>query len=144
VSKGSFYGHGRLSPDGKWMSAMEWLSADQARVIVFPFRDTPVPQREWIAVADGKSVAEEHAWSPDGTLLYIVSEADGHRCVWAQRVDARTKQPIGTLTPVAHFHRARLQMISTSSSPQRIALGPRGLVFSMDERSGNIWTAMVK
>ncbi len=64
--------------------------------------------------------------------------------MWAQGLDPRTTHPVGALTGVAHFHRARLQMISTASSPQRIALGPQGLVFCMDERSGNVWTAMVK
>ena len=141
---GMYYGHGRLSPDGKWMSAMEWLSADRARVIVFPFRDAPVPQSEWIAVTDGQTVAEEHAWSPDGSLLYIVSEKDGYRCIWAQRLDPKTKHPIGPLTSVAHFHRARLQMIATARSPQRIVLSPQGLIFSMDERRGNIWTATIR
>ncbi|MBA3885884.1 MAG: PD40 domain-containing protein [Acidobacteria bacterium] len=138
---GDYYGHGRLSPDGKWISAMQWTNADQARVMVFPFRDTPVPPEEWIGITDGNTVAEEHAWSPDGNLLYIVSEKDGYRCVWAQRHDPQSKHPVGALMPVAHFHRARLQ---TAATPQRIVLGPQGLIFSMDERRGNIWMATVK
>jgi Tol biopolymer transport system component len=142
-AKGQYYGHGRLSPDGRFVSAMEWVSADRARIIVFPFRDTPVPPAEWIAVTDGATVAEEHAWSPDGSLLYIVSERDGYRCLWAQRLDAGTKQPRGEPTPLAHFHSARRQMIGTASSPQRLALAPGGLVFSMQERRGNIWMATI-
>ena len=35
---GDYYGHGRLSPDGKWISAMQWTNADQARVMV------PIPR----------------------------------------------------------------------------------------------------
>jgi len=35
-------------------------------------------------------------------------------------------------------------MIATAATPQRIVLGPQGLIFSMDERRGNIWMATVK
>ncbi len=138
---GEYYGHGRLSPDGRFVSAMEWVSADRARIIVFPFRQTPVPPSDWIAVTDSNSVAEESAWSPNSAWLYFVSERDGYRCIWAQRLDPATKHPVGAPVAVAHLHSARRHMIGTGDSPQRLDLGPGGLLFSLEERRGNIWLA---
>ncbi|MGH9442439.1 MAG: protein kinase domain-containing protein [Thermoanaerobaculia bacterium] len=133
------YGHGRLSPDGRWMSAMEWPSAGRSRIIVFPFRNTPVPPSEWVVVTDEDSVAEENAWSPDGNLLYYVSERDGSRCVWVRRLDPATKNPLGPPTAVLHLHGSRRSMISTADGPARFVLGRDELIFSMQMKRGNIW-----
>lgn len=136
-----FYGHGRLSPDGHWMSAMEWTSEGRSRVIVFPFGDEPAPPSQWIVASDEDSVAEESAWSPDGKLLYFVSERDGSRCIWARRLDPRTKQPVGPPAAVLHLHGSRRSMVSTGPSPARMAIGPNELIFSVELQRGNIWRA---
>ena len=72
-----------------------------------------------------------------------MSEADGYRCVWSRRLDSRTRQPIGPLTAVAHFHPARQQIVSTADDPQRLDLSSMGVVFAMAERHGNIWMATI-
>jgi len=43
-------------------------------------------------------------WSPDGNLLYFISERDGFVCLWAQRLDPATKHPQGAAFPIRHFH----------------------------------------
>ena len=140
-----YLGHARLSPDGRWMALMDWFSADRARVIVVPYDGvTTATMSQVIPITDGQTVAEETVWSADGNTLYLVSETDGYRCVWSRRVDPRTIQPMGPLTAVAHFHRARQQIVSTVASAQRIDISPAGLIFAMDERRGNIWMATVK
>ena len=141
---GQTYGHAHLSPDGRWMSAMEWSSGERARVIVFPFRDAPAPPADRIAVSDEDSVAEENAWSPDGQLLYFVSERDGSRCLWARRLDPRTKHPIGLQFAVLHLHGSRRSMVSTQRSPERFALGRDEIIFSMELQRGNIWNVTLK
>jgi eukaryotic-like serine/threonine-protein kinase len=139
-----FYGHGQLSPDGRWASAMEWTSADLARIIILPFRDTPVPPGEWVALTDDQSVEEEHVWSPQGDAIYFVSERDGNRCVWLRKLDRATKHPAGPIVSVLHLHGARRSMISTANAPARIALAANALFFSVQERRGNIWKATFK
>jgi hypothetical protein len=44
------------------------------------------------------------AWSPDGNLLYFFSDSDGSRCIWARRLDPKTKKPVGTPFAVLHLH----------------------------------------
>lgn len=139
--KQGFYGHGQLSPDGRWASAMEWSSADRARIIIFPFRATPVPPGEWVALTEDQSVEEEHVWSPQGDAIYFVSERDGNRCVWMRKLDSATSYPVGPVMPVLHLHGARRSMISTALRPQRIALAQNSLYFSVQEQRGNIWKA---
>jgi len=139
--KQGFYGHGQLSPDGRWASAMEWSSADRARIIIFPFRATPVPPGEWVALTEDQSVEEEYVWSPQGDAIYFVSERDGNRCVWMRKLDPATSYPEGPVMPVLHLHGARRSMISTALRPQRIALAQNSLYFSVQEQRGNIWKA---
>ena len=67
------------------MSLMDWMAADRARVIVVPFDGvTPATPAQAIAISDEGTVAEENAWSPDGSTIYFVSEVDGYRCVYTQ------------------------------------------------------------
>jgi Tol biopolymer transport system component len=136
-----FYGHAQLSPDGRWASALEWSSADRARIILFPFRDTPAPPADWVALTEDQSVEEEHVWSPQGDAIYFVSERDGSRCVWMRKLDPATRHPVGPVMPVLHLHGARRSMISTALRPQRIALALNSLFFSVQEQRGNIWKA---
>jgi Tol biopolymer transport system component len=141
---GQYYGHGRLSPDGRWMSAMEWTSAGRSRIIVFPFRDAPVPPSDWVVVSDEDSVAEENAWSPDGRLLYYVSERDGSRCLWVRPFDPRTGRPSGPSSAFLHLHGSRRSIISTASTAARLAFGKGELIFSMELQRGNIWKLTLK
>ena len=141
---GQYYGHGRLSPDGRWMSAMEWTSAGRSRIIVFPFRETPVPPSDWVVVSEEDSVAEENAWSPDGRLLYYVSERDGSRCLWVRHFDPRTGRPAGPPSAFLHLHGSRRSIISTASTAARLAFGKGELIFSMELQRGNIWKLTLK
>ena len=79
-------------------------------------------------------------WSPDGKLLYFLSERDGFRCIWAQRLDPATKHPSGAAFPIRHFHTSR-RSLATVGDPLYIGLSVAvdKLVFSMTERTGNIW-----
>jgi Tol biopolymer transport system component len=144
---GEFYGHGRISPDGRWMSAMEWTSAGRSRIIVFPFRETPVAPAEFIVVSDEDSVAEENAWSPDGQLLYFVSERDGSRCVWVRRLDPRTRQPVGPPTNGRElFFRSGDELLAVDVSPGRnFSAGKPVVLFSRsmpDDSSGRAYNFM--
>lgn len=99
-----------------------------------------VAEAHWIPVTDGLQVDTYVAWSPDGNLLYFLSERDGFRCIWAQRLAPATKQPDGAAFPIRHFHNAReslarvdrFDLVGLSAARER-------LVFSMSELTGNIW-----
>jgi Tol biopolymer transport system component len=95
-------------------------------------KEPPVAEGEWVYVIDGLP----WAWSPDGKLIYAISDRDGHTCIWAQRLDGMTKRPIGPPFPVFHSHDVRLSLTYMTLSIR----GDR-MLFSVGERTGNIWMA---
>ena len=95
---------GRFSPDGKWMAFHARSKNTTAQVFVVPVDGAlPVPRERWIAVTDGSSEEMEPAWSPNGELLYFLSDRDGFRCIWARRLHGAGKQPVGRCLRGAPF-----------------------------------------
>jgi hypothetical protein len=86
----------------------------------------------------GARRAHKPRWSPNGGMLYFVSERDGHRCIWAQRLNAR-KCPAGPATAVFHAHEARRSLANVGIGDLGISIARDKLVFNMSERIGNIW-----
>jgi Tol biopolymer transport system component len=124
----------KFSPDGRWFGFMDAGSSGKHAYIA-PASESPVPESAWIAVMDG----ETQGWSPDGNLLYATSWRDGHACIWAQRLQPVTKQPVGEPFAVFHSHSARLSF--SNQIERTVGVGTNKLVFSMGERTGNIWMA---
>jgi Tol biopolymer transport system component len=123
-----------FSPDGRWFSFVE-IGPGGARAYVAPASEQPVPENAWIAVMDG----EAWAWSPDGNLLYVTSLRDGHLCIWGQHLHPVTKQPVGEPFAVFHSHSTRLSL--SNQIEHTLGVADNKLVFSMGERTGNIWMA---
>ena len=72
----------------------------------------------WIPVTDGSHMDREVKWSPDGGVLYFLSERDGFRCIWAERLDRLTKRPSGDPFPVFHFHHSQQSLTNLGSPGQ--------------------------
>jgi hypothetical protein len=133
---------GRFSPDGKWMAFHALTKQTTAQVFVVPIDGgLPVPRQQWIAITDGGSEEIEPAWSPNGELLYFLSDRDGFRCIWARRLNATGKQPAGAAFAVRHFHRARrsLRRITRTTGLIGLSVAPGRMVFAFGELTGNIW-----
>ncbi|HYM11181.1 MAG TPA: hypothetical protein VEU62_10630, partial [Bryobacterales bacterium] len=129
----------RFSPDDHWVS-FSATTVGRGRIFVAPFRDTGlVPEREWIAIAQGPR-DDKPRWSPDGNILYFVSERDGFRCIWAQRLDVR-KHPAGPAIPVFHAHEARRSLANVGFGDLSVSVARDKIVFNMSERTGNLWMA---
>jgi Tol biopolymer transport system component len=140
--EGAVLTDGRFSPDGKWMAFHARTKMTTAQVFVVPVDGAvPVPRPRWIAVTDGSSEEMEPAWSPDGGLLYFLSDRDGFRCIWARRLQAADKQPAADAFAVRHFHRARrsLRRMTSTTGLIGLSVAPGRMVFSFGELTGNIW-----
>jgi Tol biopolymer transport system component len=134
----------RFSPDGRWMSFQVVLEAATRRqIFITPIRSgIAAPESDWVPITDGSGLDRNAVWSPDGNLLYFLSERDSFRCVWAQRLDAATRHPSGAPFAVYHFHQARRSLMP-AQEVSRIGLSVTHdkIVFSMAETNGNIWLA---
>lgn len=133
----------RFSPDGRWMSFQIVIEATRRQIFITPIHNgIAAPESEWVPITGGSGLDRNAVWSPDGNLLYFLSERDGFRCVWAQRLSAVTKHPYGAPFAVYHFHQARRSLMPAQELA-RIGLSVTRdkIIFSMAETSGNIWLA---
>jgi len=121
-----------LSPDDHWIT---FYDNNSGRAYMVPFRaEGAIGESAWIGVDGGFR-------SPDGKLTYTVSVRDGFSCIWAQRHDPATKRPVGAPFAVFHSHNARFLLDPTEVS---LAIGRDKMLFSLGERTGNIWMAEFK
>jgi Tol biopolymer transport system component len=134
----------RFSPDERWIAFYAETGARSRRIFVAPMQgNTLAAESEWVLVTAGTDVDLTPAWSPNGNLLYFISERDGFRCVWAQRLHPETKTPLGAPFAVEHFHTGGRALLTTfRANPAQIGLSASqtGIVYSVEELHGNIWT----
>jgi hypothetical protein len=109
-------------------------------MMIAPVRDgVPVGQSEWVAVTNGTYADDNPQFSPDGNTLYFTSERDGHLCVWAQRLDDRTKHPSGAPFVVQHFHNIH-GMIADNRHRAELRMARDKIVINFAEAHRDIWT----
>ena len=133
---------GHYSPDGEWIAFNVPTGEGGFKLFIAPLRDgLALGEEEWIAVTDGSTWDGRSFWSPDGELLYFVSNRDGFLCIWAQHLDARTKQPSGEPFAVQHFHGAGRSMRLGGNGTWGMPLASDKLVVALGETTGNIWLA---
>jgi Tol biopolymer transport system component len=133
----------RFSPDGRWISFAA-ANAHGSHVAIVPFRPAAPPrEHEWISITEHRPFTQDKArWSPDGTLLYYVSDADGFRCIYAQRLDPVTRRPVGPPIAVYHSHSARRSLMNVRIPLFfELSVTADRLFFNQGETTGNIWLA---
>ena len=133
-----------LSWDDRWLALSSARPDGAAAIHLVPVRDPPTPREEWLDLADGTAVVGSPRWSPDGRLLYYLSDRDGFNCVWARLLDPVTKRPAGEPFPVLHAHRSKMKMMMPEKSWFGLAVARGRLVFNAAETTGEIYTAMLE
>jgi dipeptidyl aminopeptidase/acylaminoacyl peptidase len=131
----------QFSPDNRWIALHVRNSELTRRLVIVPFRkDLPPKESEWIPVTDGQGLDREPQWSPDGRMLYFLSDRDGFRCIWAQRLEPESKRALGAMFAIRHFHSARRSLnVFVNSGMAGPSVAADKIVFGLGDRSGNIW-----
>jgi serine/threonine protein kinase/Tol biopolymer transport system component len=140
--KESVLASAQFSPDGKWIAFDARTVHSTAQIFIVPAVEArAIPAAEWIAITPGQSEDIEPAWSPNGSMLYFLSDRDGFRCIWARALDPVSKTAKGEASPVQHFHTARrsLRRILGNGGFPGLSAVPGRLIFSFGELTGNIW-----
>jgi hypothetical protein len=133
----------RFSVDGQQVLFQETSGALDARLWIAPLKGSElIPRSEWILVTDDPLPYRQACWAPDGYQIYFLSDRDTFRCIWAQRIDPRTKQPRGSPIPVHHFHGSLTMMVPDVRDIGLNAARDR-LFFSLIESTGNIWMTKI-
>lgn len=111
------------------------------RIFVVPIENgVPAPTDHWIAIDHPSHWDDKPRWSPNGNLLYFISDRDGYLCLWAQKLANRTKAPVGTPFPVYHFHSARLSTANLDMSVLEIGVAKDKIIVGLGELTGNAWS----
>ena len=130
-----------LSMDGRY-AVSYGRTGGIARVNLLPiFEDRITTEKEIIAVTEGAHMNILPEIAPNGNIVYFYSNRDGWQCLWAQRLNAQTKRPEGAPFAVKHFHSARVSPAHVAGGRRRIDTARDKIVFTMAERTGNIWRA---
>jgi hypothetical protein len=109
-------------------------------VVVVPFRPGALLGREaWIPLTAGDAIAIMPTWSPDGGLIYYLTDRDGSFCIWAQRIDRASGRPSGNPFAVWHFHEAHRSMAGIPLPLRGLAIAGDRIVTTLVESTGNIW-----
>src|SRR5262249_20915580 len=131
----------KYSPDDQWLTFGAGSDPSDSRVYIVKLQNGVVdPGSRWIAVGDEHGWTDKPTWSPDGNTLYFISNRDGFRCIWAQPLRPKTKEPIGEPVAIYHFHNSRLSPANVGLSHLEMDIACDKLVISLGELRGNIWT----
>ena len=92
-----------LSPDGRWLAFTRDRPDGTEALYLADIAHPPSPAGSWKLVAEDRRHLGSPAWSPDGRLLYYVSQRDGSPCVWAQPT-APDGEATGSASAILHLH----------------------------------------
>jgi eukaryotic-like serine/threonine-protein kinase len=128
-------GTASFSPDNRWIV----LTVDEGgkgklEGFVIPLTIQPAPENDWVRITAELYHLSLH-WSPEGNLLYYFSAIDNYRCLWAHRLHAQTKQPLGRPFPVQHFHKYQHYPWNGSW----ISVGRDKIILNLRDTTSNIW-----
>jgi len=136
----------KYSPDVKWLAFSAGPGAAPAPEKLRPYivkleNGTVAPGTKWITASAGDEPggASKTKWSPDGNPLYYVSHRDGFRCLWAQRLQPATMEPVDVPVGIYHFHDSRLSPRNIGINVLETDVAADKVVITLSELVGNIW-----
>lgn len=124
-----------ISPDGHSVAFVEASGQPYApgRIKIAPLGGMAGAPATWKTVAHAFVAPYTPQWSPDGSMLYFISNADGPACLWAVRVWDSALRVLDEVFPVKHFHQPRFSLRgSFAVAEDRVFLG-------IHETTGNVW-----
>jgi Tol biopolymer transport system component len=128
----------RFSPDERWIAFASRTEPAGSRVYLAPLRGESAPgPGEWVALTKDNAWEGVPQWSPDGKLVYFISNRDGRRCIWARRFEEG--RAAGEPFAVHHFHDARRSPANTAPQATDLFVGRDQMVIGVGEVSGSLW-----
>jgi len=147
----------RLSPDDRWLTFLLAAPDRGIETYIAPVGEaSPAPETwlhlptdrsyvnaSWFISPDFRTIRSfSPVWAADGDLLFYFSDRDGHTCIWAQRLESKTKQPQGNPYALCHLHRTETSPASFGKAMFLAAARDR-LILPVWTVTSNLWTAKV-
>jgi len=127
----------QFSPDGHWIVfEAEGTAQGVHRSALYV---TPAAgSGSWTTITDGKRWDDKPRWSPDGRIIYFLSERRGFFNVWGIHFDPVKGKPEGEPFQVTAFDNPRL-MVAEVMPDVGLSLTQDQLVVTVAQVSGSIW-----
>jgi Tol biopolymer transport system component len=129
--------------DDKWVVFLMQIGADveHMRLYTAPVANfVPGGPDRWIQLTSGEFHDDKPQFSPDGNTVYFTSNRDGFMCMWALRLDPRTRRPLGAPFPIQHFHGSqRVHSGISRAIDLELNVAEDKIVTSLDEVHSDIW-----
>jgi WD40 repeat protein len=118
-------GEAVLAAGDRWLALLLEKPDGGEALYAVPLAAAPAPRKEWILICEDNQYLGSPAWSPNGRMLYYLSERDGNSSVWVQPFDPSSGRAAG---------------------PARVALAPKlsSLEFNNPRGNGRIAVALDK
>ena len=127
-----------LSPGDRLLAFVLPRPDDTAGLYLSAVGERPTRQEMWTLIAEDPNYLGSPSWSPDGRLLYYLSNRDGFRCVWAQRITSDGK-PAGAPFAVYHGH-STLSPSATMLGSAHMGVAPDRLYMLLAQTQGSLWS----
>lgn len=103
---------------------------------------TSPPVSSWIPVTGGEHWDSSPVWAPQGDAVYFVSQRDGHRCLYVQRLHPVTKKPVGEPAVLRHLHSSShpLAGFNRARGAESLRFSGGNLYFILDSVTTDVWT----
>jgi Tol biopolymer transport system component/DNA-binding winged helix-turn-helix (wHTH) protein len=125
-----------FSPDARWIT-FEGINSSgknfQSAIYV-----VPAAGGEWIRVTEGAHWDDKPRWSPDGKLIYFLSEQDGFYNVYKVPFDPEKQKTIAPRSRVTGFHDTSF-MVARCIPTVAIDVTRDKLMVTTSQSSGSIW-----
>jgi Tol biopolymer transport system component/DNA-binding winged helix-turn-helix (wHTH) protein len=127
----------RFSPDGRWI--VFEAEAFQGAAHKSAIYATPAAGGEgWRSITEGKHWDDKPRWSPDGGIIYFLSERRGFFNVWGIHFDLVNGKTEGEPFQITSFDNPRL-MVAEAMSDVGLSLTQDQLIVTVSQVSGSIW-----
>lgn len=125
----------RYSPNQRWISFVAVPRADRSTTTVYVM---PAGGGAWRPITDGQSYEDKSRWSPDGRVIYFISNRDGRFEVWGRRFDPDAGRPVAPPFRVTSLEGAR-QILSPHLTDMEMFITPNRIFLPLFEASSRIW-----
>ncbi|MGA2136154.1 MAG: protein kinase [Bryobacteraceae bacterium] len=119
-----------FSNDMRWAVFTSEEGGGPPHMWAAPFRGLQdVQLANWVDLG----VGDYPRWSPGGGRVYFTQVHDGFECIFTRAVDPLTKQPVGAVSVVQHFH-GRMTPKGLAPGTFRISVAQDKIAFALGEQ----------